>query len=87
MLTVQSFTFSPIAENTYIVFHENGNCAIIDPGCYYDYEKEKLAAFIESSQIKPVLLLNTHCHLDHVFGNKFVADKYGLILHIHTEEK
>ncbi len=87
MLKVQSFTFSPIAENTYIVYHENGNCAIIDPGCYYDEEKENLAAFIESSQLKPVLLLNTHCHLDHVFGNKYVADNYGLVLHIHPEEK
>ncbi len=87
MLTVHSFTFSPIAENTYILSDNKGNCAIIDPGCYYDDEKEELAAFIESRRLKPVLLLNTHCHLDHVFGNKFVAEKYNLILHIHPEEK
>lgn len=87
MLSVHSFTFSPIAENTYILSDVKGNCAIIDPGCYYDEEKEELAAYIAAAQLTPVLLLNTHCHLDHVFGNKYIAEKYGLTLHIHPEEK
>ena len=87
MLSVQSFIFSPIEENTYVVYNEKNECAIIDPGCYYDEEKEKLAQFITDKQLLPVLLLNTHCHLDHVFGNKFVAEKYNLVLHIHPLEK
>ncbi len=87
MLAVHSFTFNPIGENTYIISDENGLCAIIDPGCYYDDEKEQLASFVETSRLTPILLLNTHCHLDHVFGNKFIAEKYGLLLHIHPEEK
>ena len=87
MLSVQSFIFSPIEENTYVVYNEKNECAIIDPGCYYDEEKEKLAKFITDKQLSPVLLLNTHCHLDHVFGNKFVAEKFKLTLHIHPSEK
>lgn len=87
MITVKSFEFSPIQENTYILYNEFNNAIIIDPGCYFDDEKETLAGFIDKMKLTPKMLLNTHCHLDHVFGNKFVADKYGLTLRIHEGEK
>lgn len=87
MLQVHSFEFSPIAENTYVLYNDYGNCIIIDPGCYYPAEKEELFAWIESRSLTPKLLLNTHCHLDHVFGNKAVAEKYGLTLHLSSREK
>lgn len=86
MLTVHSFSFNPFQENTYVLSNENGQCIIIDPGCYYDDEKHQLAAFMEERHFTPELLLNTHCHLDHVFGNEFVASRYGLILHRHEKE-
>lgn len=87
MLKIQTFVFSPIQENTYLLFNEKGNCIIIDPGCYFDEEKEEIVGFMEKNNLKPVMLLNTHCHLDHVFGNKFIAEKYGLTLQIHEKEK
>lgn len=87
MLQVHSFEFSPIYENTYVVYNEFNECLIIDPGCYHDNEKEKLAVYINDKKLKPVHLLNTHCHLDHVFGNAFVAEKYGLELQIHSLEQ
>lgn len=86
MLQIQSFIFSPIQENTYILFNEFKECIIIDPGCYFDDEKEILKNFIEQNALKPAMLLNTHCHLDHVFGNKFIADTYGLTLRLHRQE-
>ncbi len=87
MLKIKSFQFSPIQENTYLLYNEFNDCIIIDPGCYFDAEKEELAAFIYDNKLKPVMLLNTHCHLDHVFGNKMVAEKYNLTLQIHEKEK
>jgi hydroxyacylglutathione hydrolase len=87
MLTVRSFIFSPIEENTYVVYNESKHCLIIDPGCYDDEEKELLRSFISDEQLKPVRLLNTHCHLDHVFGNKFIAETYNLELEIHEKEE
>lgn len=87
MFQLQTFEFSPIQENTYLLYNEFNECIIIDPGCYFEEEREILASFIQSKNLNPVLLLNTHCHLDHVFGNKFVAEKYGLIPHIHPLEK
>ena len=87
MLTLKSFEFNPIQENTYLLYNEFNDCIIIDPGCYYDTEKEELVSFINDNKLKPVLLVNTHCHLDHVFGNKFLAEKYNLKLHTHSKEK
>lgn len=86
MLKIRSFVFSPIQENTYVLYNDHKDCAIIDPGCYFNEEKDELEAFITQSGLTPRLLLNTHCHLDHVFGNRFVADKYGLTLHLHQNE-
>ena len=87
MLSIKEFTFNPVQENTYILYNEKGECCIIDPGCYFPEEKEELQSVIEKADWKPVLLLNTHCHLDHVFGNQFVYDTWGLTLHIHEKEK
>ena len=87
MLSVTSFSFSPIHENTYLLYNEEKECCIIDPGCYFPAENLELKSAIEKTGLKPVLLLNTHCHLDHVFGNKFVHDTWGLTLHIHPLEK
>ncbi len=87
MLQVKSFVFSPIEENTYLLYNESKSCAIIDPGCYLDNEKYVLEAFIMQNELNPIRLLNTHCHLDHVFGNKFVAENYGLTLELHEKEK
>jgi glyoxylase-like metal-dependent hydrolase (beta-lactamase superfamily II) len=86
MLKIQSFVFSPIQENTYLLYDEFNNCAIIDPGCYFDAEKEQLVGFIQKSGLQPKMLLNTHCHLDHVFGNKHIAEKYKLTLQLHEKE-
>ncbi len=87
MLTVQPFTFNPVQENTYVVYNEKGQCCIIDPGCYFASEEMELKKFIEDKRLKPIYLLNTHCHLDHIFGNRFVHKTFGLELHLHPLEK
>ena len=87
MLTIKQFTFNPVQENTYVIYHEKGECCIVDPGCYFSNERNELKNFIAQHQLRPKYLLNTHCHLDHVFGNKFVSEEYGLVLHFHANEK
>jgi glyoxylase-like metal-dependent hydrolase (beta-lactamase superfamily II) len=87
MLTVTSFTFSPVQENTYVVNNETGDCCIVDPGCYFGNERNELKEFIQTSGLTPKYLLNTHCHLDHVFGNKFIHETWGLPLHLHEKEQ
>lgn len=86
MAQVLKLTFNPFQENTYVVFDESGECVIFDPGCYTTEEKQLLVKEIERKGLRPVRLINTHCHIDHVFGNQFVADHYGLGLEIHAGE-
>ncbi len=87
MFQIKVFTFNPVQENTYVLFNENNDCIIIDPGCYFDSEKEEIKTFIDNHKLQPKLLLNTHCHLDHVFGNKFIAEEFKLTLNTHEQEK
>jgi glyoxylase-like metal-dependent hydrolase (beta-lactamase superfamily II) len=77
-MEVFKFVFSPIEVNTYVLADQSGECAIIDCGCYDENESGKLEKFILGKKIKPVVLLNTHCHLDHIFGNKFILEKFKL---------
>ena len=86
MLTVKRFIFNPIQENTYVVYNEKDACAIIDPGCYFPEEKQSLTHWLKESRLHPNILLNTHCHLDHVFGNKWAAEHYDLELQMGEKE-
>ncbi len=86
MIQIQSFVFSPFAENTYVLYDDTQEAVIIDPGCNSPQEHQTLTDFIEENQLKVVKLLNTHCHLDHVFGNQFVKDTYGVDLYIHEKD-
>jgi hydroxyacylglutathione hydrolase len=86
MIQIASFEFNPFQENTYILYDETKECVIIDAGCYTSEEKNTLAEFIEENNLKPVKLLMTHAHIDHMLGNNFVCGKYNLKIEINHEE-
>lgn len=86
MITVKKFAFNPLMENTYIVFDDTKECVIIDPGCCTDQERSILSAYIKQEGLTPVMLLNTHCHVDHIPGNKYVAETYNTPIYIHELE-
>ena len=86
MSNIIKLTFNPFQENTYIIYDDSKECIIIDPGCYDASEKSFLSAKIKELGLKPVRLLNTHCHLDHIFGNAYVAKTFNLPLEIHKGE-
>lgn len=86
MAQVVMLTYNPFSENTYLVYDETGECVIIDPGCYTSMEERHLTQTIAEKNLRPVKLLNTHGHLDHVFGNRFVLDTWGLEAAIHPGE-
>ncbi|MDZ4715108.1 MAG: MBL fold metallo-hydrolase [Cytophagales bacterium] len=86
MIHIQSFTFNPFEENTYVLFDETREAVIIDPGCSDKEEQQELAGFIASKNLQVKLLLNTHCHIDHVLGNYFVKKQYNVPFLIHPTE-
>lgn len=87
MTMIEAFENHPFQENTYIIADETGDCAIIDPGMHTADEQNAVASFIKENGLRPTILLNTHCHIDHVLGNKFIFDMYGLKPHFHENEQ
>ncbi len=85
-MNIEKFTFNPLQENTFILSDEDKNCVIVDPGCYFQEEKEFLKNHIEKEGLKVVALLNTHAHLDHIMGNAFVKRTYDVDLYLHKED-
>ncbi len=87
MITIKRFIFNPFQENTYLLYDETNECLIVDPGCYEDFEKQEFSGFIAQNKLKPVKLVNTHSHIDHILGNNFIINKYNIGLEIHREGK
>lgn len=87
MLQVQSFVFNPFQENTFVLFDETKECIIVDPGCSDESENIQLRNFIDRNKLRVKLLLNTHCHIDHVLGNSFVKETFKVNLLIHRIEE
>lgn len=86
MIKITSFCFNPFEENTFVLSDESSEAIIIDPGCYDEDEKRILTKFIEANNLKPVKLLNTHAHLDHMLGNNYISAKYALGLEMNQAD-
>lgn len=78
MITIDVLPINPWQENTYILSDETKECVIIDPGCLSPQERKLVSDFIANKDLKPVRLLHTHMHLDHVFGSSYIAKTYNL---------
>ena len=77
-MTIKTFTFNPFQENTYLVYDETNEAILIDAGCILETEKQLLKRFIEDNKLTLKRVINTHLHLDHQFGNKFLYNTYGI---------
>lgn len=87
MIGIKKFVFNPFQENTYLLYDDTLECIIIDPGCYEMNEKEVFNQFIQANNLKPVRLIYTHCHVDHILGNNFIVDTYQLNPEFHQAGK
>lgn len=82
MLQIKIFEFNAFQENTYLLYASNKECVIFDPGCYEKHEEEELISFVKQNGLNPSKIINTHCHIDHVLGNKFLKEHFGIPLFI-----
>jgi len=87
MLNVHFFTFNAFQENTYIISNHKKECWIVDPGMYEQRETDGFISFIEKQGFTPQAIINTHAHLDHIFGVQAMADKYNIPFSIHRLEQ
>lgn len=82
-----AYAFNPFQENTYLLVHSSGECIIIDPGNSNEEENEALLTTIQRENLLPVAVLNTHCHIDHILGNRFCMETFKVPLYAHSAEQ
>ncbi|NND77526.1 MAG: MBL fold metallo-hydrolase [Flavobacteriales bacterium] len=85
-MKIKKFTFNPFSENTYVVSDENKQAAIFDPGMSDRLEEEEVMNYLNENGLEMKYLVNTHCHIDHIIGNQFIADKFQLKLQSSEKE-
>lgn len=86
-MTITQFEFNMFQENCYVLWDETKEAVIIDPGCFFSDEKAKLKDFILDNELKVKYVLNTHLHLDHIFGNAFLEQEFGLLPLAHKADE
>ncbi|MFI3332064.1 MAG: MBL fold metallo-hydrolase [Rikenellaceae bacterium] len=86
-MNIASLQFNPIGENTYILWDETLECAIIDAGNCNEREDQALFNFITDKGLTPKLAINTHGHFDHVMGVEALREQYGVKFAISSEDK
>lgn len=86
-MKIKQFQFNDISVNTYIVWDSQTlDAVIIDPGCYYPQEEQTLKQFVEDNRLNINHILNTHLHFDHIFGNNFVEETFGVAAKAHSAD-
>ena len=77
-MKIKKFEFNMFPVNCYVLWDETNEAVVIDPGCFYEEEKQTFKNFIQTQGLTLKHLLNTHLHLDHIFGNPFIMREYNL---------
>lgn len=75
---IKSFSFNDFGEHCYILSNDANEAIVIDPGCCFQKERDEFDQYIKDNSLTIKHLLNTHLHLDHIFGNKHIQTKYGV---------
>lgn len=77
-MQIKLFSFNPFQVNTYLLINDANECILIDAGCFDARECSKLSSYITENKLSLKRVLNTHLHLDHIFGNKFIYEQFGI---------
>jgi hydroxyacylglutathione hydrolase len=86
-MEIKTFIFNPFQVNTYLLYDQTNECVIIDSACHGENESAYITRFIDSNHLNPKALLNTHAHVDHICGNKYLMEHYGLPLYMHEKDE
>jgi hydroxyacylglutathione hydrolase len=87
MIKIQSFVFNFASENTYILYNENNNAWLIDPGNMSKEETEIIGNFIQEKELNIEKILLTHAHIDHVLGLQWASKKFKVPVFMHKDEQ
>ena len=85
-MIIKQFVVNSFGVNAYLLSNDAGETILIDPSVSSEQEENALASYIGQNHLTVKRLLNTHLHLDHVLGNAFIANKYGVKPEAHEED-
>ena len=77
-MKIKRFEFNMFPVNCYVIWDETKEAAVIDAGSFWPKEHKTLKDFITDLGLTLKHVLNTHLHLDHVFGNAALFREFGL---------
>ncbi|MFI3331388.1 MAG: MBL fold metallo-hydrolase [Rikenellaceae bacterium] len=86
MLKIAVFSFNPFGENTYVLMDDTKECIVVDAGNYSAKEDNALINYIRDNELKPVMALNTHGHVDHILGVSFVKQEFNVPFAMHSDD-
>jgi hydroxyacylglutathione hydrolase len=86
MINIKNFVFNELGVNCYVLYEDKGESVIVDPGCSNEKMFSELTGYIKRKELNPRLIINTHGHFDHLYGNSFVKKEYGCPLLIHEAD-
>src|SRR5690554_2351654 len=86
MLKIEKFVVNPLQENSYVVSDTTGQCIFIDPGFYFTEEKDEVINYVNANSLTPVMIANTHCHIDHILGVEFIRNSYNIPFVAHPDD-
>jgi len=73
----------PLQTNCYILSNDEKECIIFDPGA----EGESLVAWLKQNGLKPLAVLLTHAHFDHIGAVEQVRQEFHIPVYLHKEEE
>ena len=86
MIKVEKFVVNPLAENSFVLSDETGESVLIDPGFFYREEKREIKEYIADNNLKPLKIINTHCHFDHIMGVEFIRSEFNVLFCAHADD-
>ena len=82
-MIIKQITVGPFQMNVYIIHKADSNeCLLIDPSD----ELDRIYDYLDENSLKPIAIVNTHAHIDHIRFTKDIQDKYDLPFYLAKEE-
>ncbi|MCH7321734.1 MBL fold metallo-hydrolase [Solibacillus sp. MA9] len=82
MLNIRMYPLGPIQTNCYIISNKNKECLIFDPG----EEGARIVKQLRSNGLKPLAILLTHTHFDHIGAVEALQEVFNVPLYVHEKE-
>ena len=77
-MELKTFIVNPVQVNCYLLWDETKEAVLIDCGALFPKEREEIKDFVAANGLVLKHHLNTHLHFDHIFGNAFVEETFGV---------